>query len=75
MTFEPAIQCSVMPSRIEALLRRHRSLDERVAAEQGRPQPDAMVLQMLKREKLRLKDEITRYEGLMRTLARRRATS
>ncbi len=74
MTFQPAIKRSVMPSRIEALLRRHRRLDERVAAEHGRPQPDAMVLQMLKREKLRLKDELTRYEGLMRTLARRRAT-
>jgi hypothetical protein len=60
-------------SRIQAVQRRHRGLDERVAAEHRRPQPDTGVLQTLKREKLRLKDELARYEGLVRTLERGRA--
>ena len=70
MTIQTPIKGQAMTSRISALQRRHRRLDDRVAAEHRRPQPDMSVLQTLKREKLRLKEELTHYEGLLRTLAR-----
>ncbi len=70
MTLQTAIETPPMTSRIDALRRRHRRLDDRVAAEHRRPQPDMTVLQRLKREKLRLKEELARYEGLLRTLGR-----
>ena len=68
MTLQTAIKTPVMRSRIDALQRRHRRLDDRVAAEHRRPQPDMTVLQRLKREKLRLKEELAHYEGVLRTL-------
>lgn len=55
-------------SRIAALRLRHRKIDERVSWEHGRPQPDIVVLKTLKRERLRLKDELHRYEGLLQSL-------
>ena len=73
MTIQTTIKDAGLSARIDAVQRRHRRLDERVAAEHRRPQPDMSVLQSLKREKLRLKDELARYEGLLRTLARGRA--
>ena len=59
-----------LTSRIEALRSRHGALDRRIEVEHRRPLPDNSVLQRLKREKLRLKDELARYDGLSRTLAR-----
>ena len=49
-----------LQGRIEALEARHRSLDERILAEDRRPGPDAEALSRLKGEKLRLRDEIER---------------
>lgn len=57
-------------ARLAALRLRHRSVDRDIEAEQKRPAPDLGTLQGLKRVKLRLKDEIARYEGLVRTLER-----
>ncbi len=75
MTIQTAIKTPALVSRMDAIERRHRRLDDRVAEEHRRPQPDASVLQTLKREKLRLKDELMHYEGLMRTLSRGRAAT
>ena len=67
MTVKPIRNASSLSSRIDALRVRHRGLDLRVETEQRRPRPDASELQWLKRERLRLKDEMRLYEGLLRT--------
>lgn len=65
---------SVLAARIAAVRQRHRQVDESVRSEQIRPMPDASALQSLKRRRLQLKDELQRYEGLVRTLSRGRIT-
>ena len=52
-------------NRYDALIERHCRLETRIAAEQKRPLPDALLLQRLKREKLLLKDEIESWERLL----------
>jgi len=42
-----------------ALETKHAGLDKRIAAESQRPIPDALVLADLKKQKLRLKEEIS----------------
>jgi len=44
--------------RIWRLRNRHRSLDQRLREELRRPIPDALAIQDLKRQKLRIKDEL-----------------
>lgn len=46
------------PQRLKALEERHGALDRRIAEEAVRPQPDAGELARLKRDKLRLKEEM-----------------
>ena len=46
--------------RIESLRLKHQSLEEEVRVESLRPSPDAELIAKLKREKLKIKDEITR---------------
>ena len=49
-----------MPNaHIQALEAKHATLDRQIAAEAHRPMPDATVLAELKRQKLRLKEEMT----------------
>ena len=57
-------------ARMEAIQVRHRQLEDQLDDEARRPQPDMAVLQVLKREKLKLKDEMAFREGLLRTLSR-----
>ena len=45
---------------IRTLEARHREIARAVEDESERPLPDAMVLQFLKRQRLRIKDEIAR---------------
>lgn len=52
-----------LENRIETLKSRHASLESRIAAEDLRPQPDSETLARLKREKLRLKEELERARG------------
>ncbi|MCC6718693.1 MAG: YdcH family protein [Acetobacteraceae bacterium] len=52
-----------LESRIESLKTRHAGLERNIAAEDLRPQPDAETLARLKREKLRLKEEMERMQG------------
>jgi len=49
-----------LESRIESLKSRHAELENRIADEDQRPRPDAEVMVRLKREKLRLKEELER---------------
>ncbi|MEM9938387.1 MAG: DUF465 domain-containing protein [Pseudomonadota bacterium] len=44
--------------RIEELARRHRQLDEQIHAEQKRPAADISIVKDLKRQKLRIKEEM-----------------
>ena len=49
--------------RLRSLEERHASLDERLAAETSRPRPDELELARLKREKLKLKEEMQRLRA------------
>lgn len=51
-------------AHIQAVKARHKATDEILRHEQTRPQPRAEWLRSLKRDKLRLKDELTRLERL-----------
>jgi hypothetical protein len=49
-------------ARLSTLKQRHAALETRIADEDHRPRPNADALDTLKREKLRLKDEIERVQ-------------
>ncbi len=51
--------------RYEALRRNHAAIKFRIRREQSRAVPDALNLQRLKRERLRLKDEMARLAGAL----------
>ena len=51
-----------LQARIDSLKDRHTALDLRIVAEDQRPQPDAQELSRMKREKLRLKEEMERLQ-------------
>ena len=44
-----------------ALEAKHANLDQLLAAESGRPAPDAMRVADLKKQKLKLKEELSRF--------------
>ena len=52
-----------LQSRIDSLKGRHASLEARIGEEDQRPQPNAESLARLKREKLRLKEELERLRA------------
>ncbi|SFC10713.1 YdcH family protein [Tropicimonas isoalkanivorans] len=62
-------------ARIESVQRRHRQLDLQIAEEQSCAFVDSTRIAQLKREKLRLKDELARRQGVLRTLSRLSAAS
>ena len=49
--------------RIAALEARHRELEKTIEHEIGQPQPDQNVIASLKKEKLRIKDELAQTSG------------
>lgn len=49
-------------SHLSALVEKHHSLEGEIDTELHRPAPDQMRITTLKREKLRIKDEISRLE-------------
>ena len=49
--------------RIESLKVKHSRLEHEIDAEVHRPLPDGMLIAALKREKLRIKDEIARMDS------------
>lgn len=52
-----------LQARLDTLKDRHASLEARLASEDRRPAPDSETLTSLKREKLRLKEEMARLSG------------
>ena len=46
-------------THISALQSKHAGIDARIASETQRPQPDVALLSRLKKEKLRIKEEIS----------------
>ena len=46
------------PTTLQA---RHADLDARITAETGRPRPDTGLISELKKQKLRLKEELNRH--------------
>ena len=52
----------MLSDRIETLRARHRSLEEAIDQEISRPAPNGETLADLKRQKLRIKDEIVHLE-------------
>lgn len=50
-------------SNVESLGEKHSQLDQAITDEYQRPSPDSVKLSELKREKLRLKDEIARIKA------------
>lgn len=53
-------------SRIRELDHRHRDLDAQIEAEARRPASDPMRIVEMKRQKLKIKEEIERLRGRMR---------
>jgi hypothetical protein len=54
-----------LESRLDSLKTRHASLERSIAEEDLRPQPNSETLARLKREKLRLKEEMERTRGAL----------
>lgn len=52
-----------LSSHVEQLRKRHRALSEQVEEAQRSPSFDELQLARMKKEKLRLKEEIERYES------------
>ena len=52
-----------LAQRLESLKKRHEDTEAHLHAEETRPSPDIALIQKLKREKLTLKDEITRLDA------------
>ncbi len=52
----------VLRIRLEVLRREHRDLDEAIRALEAQVRPDQLMLRRLKKQKLALKDQITRLE-------------
>ncbi|MEM1376112.1 MAG: DUF465 domain-containing protein [Pseudomonadota bacterium] len=48
---------------LDALKRKHTDLENQLHDMMGRPAPDQATMTSLKREKLRLKEEIAKYSG------------
>jgi hypothetical protein len=55
--------CMSLTGRLENLKQRHTSVDDQLHSEEVRPRPDAELVSRLKREKLRLKDEMSRLQA------------
>jgi len=57
--------------RIKHLRDRHQDVKAKIVDELKRPAPCSIALQQLKRRRLIIKDQIARYDGLLRTLRAR----
>ena len=52
---------TAVSSHLHALQAKHAELDQRLHAEMARPVPDTATIQALKKQKLRLKEEIAAH--------------
>lgn len=55
----------VLRVKLEVLKRQHRDLDDAIAALHDQGRADPLTLQRLKKQKLRLKDQIFRIEDIL----------
>ncbi|MCI5074660.1 DUF465 domain-containing protein [Oricola sp.] len=53
-------------AHLESLLRKHGTLESQISTAMSRPVPDSVELTQLKREKLRVKEEIERIRTATR---------
>lgn len=58
---QPKKEYDMALSHVHALNTKHAGLEARLAAEQARPAPDDMTIKTLKREKLKIKEELARF--------------
>ncbi|MEC3861814.1 YdcH family protein [Mesobacterium sp. TK19101] len=65
MTTMPARLLTALPAKVARLRRRHHQLAVQIDEELQRPMPCSVALQRLKRQRLRLKDQITYYSKLV----------
>jgi hypothetical protein len=52
-----------LSTHVEALCKKHATIDEIIEQEEHRPIPDSIRLMQLKRQKLRIKEELGRFEA------------
>jgi hypothetical protein len=50
----------MLTSHVDALQTKHAGLDDRLRSELARPVPDAAMVQDIKKQKLKIKEEISR---------------
>ena len=50
-------------THVQSLDQKHHLLDQLIAQEEQRPHPDHLKISELKKEKLRIKDELQRYRS------------
>ncbi|MBL4895082.1 MAG: DUF465 domain-containing protein [Emcibacter sp.] len=51
-----------LESHIATLSEKHQKIDQVILKEEHRPSPDSVILHELKKEKLKLKDEMQRFK-------------
>ena len=52
----------ISDSYVSSLKERHKELEQAIELETSRPLPDGMLVQMLKRQKLRIKDKLHKID-------------
>lgn len=60
MASSPAAHSEATASHVNALQSKHAGLEAKLRDELARPAPDAAMIQSIKKQKLRLKEEIAR---------------
>ncbi|TMV06416.1 DUF465 domain-containing protein [Ruegeria sediminis] len=68
MKYSPRVKKFSLKVRMAKLRQRQSELKARIVEELKRPAPCSTTLQQLKRRKLRIKDDLARHEGILRTL-------
>ena len=61
MASSPASHTGANTPHVSALQTKHAGLDAQLRDELARPSPDAAIIQSIKKQKLRLKEEIARF--------------
>jgi hypothetical protein len=61
-------------THLESLEMKHTQLEEEIAAQAGRPLPDFMMITMLKKQKLHIKEELERLSYLSEVNRRKAGT-
>lgn len=68
MKYDIVSRAKSISARVSALKRRKSQLEDKISAEQARPAPDHLRLRRLKSRKLVIKDQVARYDSLLRSL-------